>query len=93
MASRLSQAPPPAVVVIPEPPVLGGGGGAGEDGPETSMPYFSQSGVLCESRHEGFEDGTQIQSGPSDEGLVSKWRLKDRVCKYHHFLKLLTDLS
>ncbi|KAF3327412.1 regulatory-associated protein of TOR 2-like isoform X1 [Carex littledalei] len=79
MASRLSQAPPPAVVAMPEPPVLGGGGGAGEDGPETSMPYFPQSGVLCESRHEGFEDGTQIQSGPSDEGLVSKWRLKDRM--------------
>jgi regulatory associated protein of mTOR len=81
MASRLSQPPPPAVVPVPEAPVLGGGAGAGEDGPETSMPYLPQSVVLCESRHEGFEDGTQMQSGPSDEGLVSKWRLKDRVCK------------
>lgn len=86
MASRLSQPPPPAVVAVPEPPVLGG---AGEDGPETSMPYLPQSVVLCESRHEGFEDGTQIQSGPSDEGLVSKWRLKDRVRESHRSSSLI----
>ncbi|KAJ1688768.1 hypothetical protein LUZ63_012923 [Rhynchospora breviuscula] len=75
MASRLSQPPPPAVVAVPEPSVSG----AGEDGPETSMPYLPQSVVLCESRHDGFEEGTQIHAVLTQEGLVSKWRLKDRM--------------
>jgi hypothetical protein len=93
MASRFSQLPPPAAVAVTEPPVLGGGGVAGEDGPETSMPYLPQSVVLCESRHGGFEDGAQMQSGPSDEGLVSKWRLKDRVSKSHgSFLPFLNTM-
>lgn len=43
----------------------------------TSMAYFPQNIVLCELRHEAFE--ACAPSGPSDSGLVSKWRPKDRV--------------
>lgn len=43
----------------------------------TSMAYLPQTVVLCELRHEAFEG--RIPSGPSDSGLVSKWRPKDRV--------------
>ncbi|KAJ3680905.1 hypothetical protein LUZ60_015394 [Juncus effusus] len=77
MASRLSQSPSPAVVTVAEPPaaVIA----AGEDELETSMAYLPHTVVICESRHEGFEDGNQIQSGPSDGGFVSKWRPKDRM--------------
>ncbi|PHT24879.1 hypothetical protein CQW23_35459 [Capsicum baccatum] len=42
----------------------------------TSMAYFPQTIVLCELRHDGFEDC--VPSGPSDTGLVSKWRPRDR---------------
>lgn len=44
----------------------------------TSLAYLPQNVVLCELRHETFEASTP--SGPSDSGLVSKWRPKDRVC-------------
>ncbi|KAM7463906.1 hypothetical protein LguiA_032027 [Lonicera macranthoides] len=43
----------------------------------TSMAYLPQTVVLCELRHEAFE--ACIPSGPSDSGLVSKWRPKDRM--------------
>lgn len=43
----------------------------------TSMAYLPQTVVLCELRHEAFE--ACMPSGPSDSGLVSKWRPKDRV--------------
>lgn len=43
----------------------------------TSMAYFPQNIVLCELRHEAFE--ACAPSGPSDSGLVSKWRPKDRM--------------
>lgn len=43
----------------------------------TSMAYLPQTVVLCELRHDGFEDC--MPAGPSDSGLVSKWRPKDRV--------------
>ncbi|KAK6943403.1 Raptor, N-terminal CASPase-like domain [Dillenia turbinata] len=43
----------------------------------TSMAYLPQTQVLCELRHDAFEASTQ--SGPSDSGLVSKWRPKDRM--------------
>ncbi|PHT38257.1 Regulatory-associated protein of TOR 1 [Capsicum baccatum] len=43
----------------------------------TSMAYFPQTIVLCELRHDGFEDC--VPSGPSDTGLVSKWRPRDRM--------------
>lgn len=43
----------------------------------TSMAYLPQTVVLCELRHDGFEDC--MPSGPSDSGLVSKWRPRDRV--------------
>ncbi|XP_072974981.1 regulatory-associated protein of TOR 1 [Typha angustifolia] len=43
----------------------------------TSLAYLPQTVVLCEFRHEGFEDC--VASGPSDSGLVSKWRPKDRM--------------
>ncbi|XP_022893501.1 regulatory-associated protein of TOR 1 [Olea europaea var. sylvestris] len=43
----------------------------------TSMAYLPQNVVLCELRHEGFEEC--VPSGPSDSGLVSKWRPKDRM--------------
>lgn len=43
----------------------------------TSMAYLPQTVVLCELRHDAFEASTP--TGPSDSGLVSKWRPKDRV--------------
>ncbi|KAK9289676.1 hypothetical protein L1049_007834 [Liquidambar formosana] len=43
----------------------------------TSMAYLPQTMVLCELRHEAFE--ACLPSGPSDSGLVSKWRPKDRM--------------
>lgn len=70
--------------------VVGGGGGVvGGDNnamtTTTSMAYLPQTIVLCELRHDGFEDC--VPSGPSDTGLVSKWRPRDRVsCASFHFL-------
>ncbi|XP_059668112.1 regulatory-associated protein of TOR 1 isoform X2 [Cornus florida] len=43
----------------------------------TSMAYLPQTIVLCDLRHEAFE--ACVPSGPSDSGLVSKWRPKDRM--------------
>lgn len=43
----------------------------------TSMAYLPQTSVLCEIRHEAFE--VSVPTGPSNTGLVSKWRPKDRV--------------
>ncbi|KAJ6818131.1 regulatory-associated protein of TOR 2 isoform X1 [Iris pallida] len=42
-----------------------------------SMAYLPQTVVLCDFRHEGFEEC--VPSGPSESGLVSKWRPKDRM--------------
>lgn len=46
----------------------------------TSMAYLPQTIVLCELRHAAFEASTP--TGPSDSGLVSKWRPKDRVSPF-----------
>lgn len=46
-------------------------------GTTTSMAYLPQTVVLCELRHDSFE--ARMPTGPSDSGLVSKWRPKDRV--------------
>ncbi|KAG5248313.1 regulatory-associated protein of TOR [Salix suchowensis] len=43
----------------------------------TSMAYLPQNVVLCELRHEAFE--ASVPTGPSDSGIVSKWRPKDRM--------------
>ncbi|GLU17889.1 hypothetical protein SLE2022_342370 [Rubroshorea leprosula] len=43
----------------------------------TSMLYLPQTVVLCELRHDAFEGSAP--TGPSDSGLVSKWRPKDRM--------------
>ncbi|XP_011623063.1 regulatory-associated protein of TOR 2 isoform X1 [Amborella trichopoda] len=43
----------------------------------TSMAYLPQPVFLCELRHESFE--ACVPSGPSESGLVSKWRPKDRM--------------
>ncbi|XP_031267533.1 regulatory-associated protein of TOR 1-like [Pistacia vera] len=47
------------------------------NGATTSMAYLPQTIVLCELRHDAFEASTP--TGPSDNGLVSKWRPKDRM--------------
>ncbi|RWW17624.1 hypothetical protein GW17_00018433 [Ensete ventricosum] len=44
---------------------------------DTGMAYLPHTVVLSDFRHEGFEDCAAV--GPSDNGLVSKWRPKDRV--------------
>ena len=46
----------------------------------TTMAYLPQTIVLCELRHAAFEASTP--TGPSDSGLVSKWRHKDRVSPF-----------
>lgn len=43
----------------------------------TSMAYLPQAIILCELRHDAFE--ACVPLGPSDSGLVSKWRPKDRM--------------
>ncbi|KAM2045812.1 hypothetical protein ACFX1T_009964 [Malus domestica] len=43
----------------------------------TSLAYLPQTTVLCELRHDAFE--ACVPTGPSDSGLVSKWRPKDRM--------------
>ncbi|XP_062167404.1 regulatory-associated protein of TOR 1 isoform X1 [Alnus glutinosa] len=43
----------------------------------TSLAYLPQNKVLCEPRHEAFEGCAP--TGPSENGLVSKWRPKDRM--------------
>lgn len=43
----------------------------------TSLAYLTQNKVLGEPRHEAFKGCAP--TGPSDNGLVSKWRPKDRV--------------
>ena len=48
----------------------------------TSKAYLPQTIVLCDLRHEAFEGC--VPSGPSDSGLVSKWRPKDRVSSFSH---------
>ncbi|XP_068634561.1 regulatory-associated protein of TOR 1-like isoform X2 [Aristolochia californica] len=53
------------------------GAGTSGAGTTTSMAYLPQTVVLCELRHEGFE--LCVPSGPSESGLVSKWRPKDRM--------------
>ncbi|KAL5226220.1 hypothetical protein ABZP36_012859 [Zizania latifolia] len=45
-------------------------------GPMSSLP---QVVVLCEQRHEAFDEAAAAAAGPSTSGLVSKWRPKDRV--------------
>ncbi|KAL3536590.1 hypothetical protein ACH5RR_005051 [Cinchona calisaya] len=46
-------------------------------GAVTSMAYLPQTVVLSDLRHDAFEGS--LPSGPSDSGLVSKWRPKDRM--------------
>ncbi|KAL5166737.1 Regulatory-associated protein of TOR 1 [Glycine soja] len=43
----------------------------------TSMAYLPHTVFLCELRHDAFE--AAVPAGPSDSGLVSKWRPKDRM--------------
>ncbi|XP_019058409.1 PREDICTED: regulatory-associated protein of TOR 1-like isoform X3 [Tarenaya hassleriana] len=43
----------------------------------TTMAYLPQTVVLCELRHDAFEASAPL--GPSESGLVSKWRLKERM--------------
>ncbi|TYH98494.1 hypothetical protein ES332_A11G000200v1 [Gossypium tomentosum] len=46
----------------------------------TTMAYLPQTVVLCELRHAAFEASTP--TGPSDSGLASKWRPKDKVLSF-----------
>lgn len=50
----------------------------------TSMAYLPQTIVLCELRHDAFEACVPV--GPSDSGLVSKWRPKDRVSSSFQYM-------
>ncbi|XP_054780131.1 regulatory-associated protein of TOR 1 [Prosopis cineraria] len=52
-------------------------GNAAVSATTTSMAYLPQTVVLCELRHEAFE--ASVPTGPSESGLVSKWRIKDRM--------------
>uniref|UniRef100_A0ACD5Y4G3 Uncharacterized protein n=1 Tax=Avena sativa TaxID=4498 RepID=A0ACD5Y4G3_AVESA len=38
-----------------------------------------QAVVLCEQRHDGFDEAAAAAAGPSTSGPVSKWRPKDRM--------------
>lgn len=50
----------------------------------TSMAYLPQTIVLCDLRHDAFE--VFPPAGPSDSGLLSKWRPKDRVSFFFHHI-------
>ncbi|KAL2509930.1 Regulatory-associated protein of TOR 1 [Forsythia ovata] len=41
------------------------------------MAYLPQTLVLCELRHDGFEES--VPSGPSNSGLIAKWWPRDRM--------------
>ena len=47
----------------------------------TSMAYLPQTVVLCELRHDAFE--ASEPAGPAVNGLVSKWRPKERVRDFY----------
>ncbi|KAK4776485.1 hypothetical protein SAY86_005173 [Trapa natans] len=49
----------------------------GEAHGTTGMVYLPQNVLLCDLRHEAFE--ANLPCNPSDSGLVSKWRPKDRM--------------
>ncbi|CAN1277091.1 Regulatory-associated protein of TOR 1 [Linum perenne] len=57
----------------------------------TSMAYLPQTVVLCELRHEAFE--VSVPTGPSDSGIVSKWRPKDRMKTGYVALVLCLNIS
>ncbi|KAL6998489.1 Regulatory-associated protein of TOR 1 [Sarracenia purpurea var. burkii] len=57
----------------------------------TSLAYLPQTVVLCDLRHESFEEC--VPSGPSDSGLVSKWRPKDRMKTGRVALVLCLNIS
>lgn len=61
-------------------------------GTATSLAYLPQTVVLCELRHDAFEASTP--TGPSNSGLVSKWRQpKDRVFVSFFLLLLCLCIS
>lgn len=43
----------------------------------SDIAYLPQTVVLCDFRHDGFEES--VPSGPSESGPVAKWRPKERV--------------
>ncbi|KAF3776242.1 Regulatory-associated protein of TOR 1 [Nymphaea thermarum] len=53
------------------------GGSCAVVGAATSLAYLPQTVFLCEPRHDLFE--ACVPSGPAENGLVSKWRPKDRM--------------
>ncbi|CAN0846710.1 Regulatory-associated protein of TOR 1 [Linum grandiflorum] len=57
----------------------------------TSMSYLPQTVFLCELRHEAFE--VSVPTGPSDSGIVSKWRPKDRMKTGYVALVLCLNIS
>ncbi|XP_021622522.1 regulatory-associated protein of TOR 1 isoform X1 [Manihot esculenta] len=57
----------------------------------TSMAYLPQTVVLCELRHDAFE--ASEPTVPSDSGLVSKWRPKDRMKTGYVALVLCLNIS
>ncbi|KAM6550470.1 hypothetical protein CsatB_000278 [Cannabis sativa] len=65
--------------------------GNGTNATTTSMAYLPQTVVLCEFRHEAFE--ACIPAGPSDTGLISKWRPKDRMKTGYVALVLCLNIS
>ncbi|KAK9734343.1 hypothetical protein RND81_04G133000 [Saponaria officinalis] len=52
-------------------------GGSVSGNEATSMVYLPQTIVLCELRHEAFE--ISVPTGPAENGLVSKWRPRERL--------------
>ncbi|GAV80856.1 WD40 domain-containing protein [Cephalotus follicularis] len=53
--------------------------------------YLPQTIVFCELRHDGFE--ASVATGPSDTGVVSKWRPKDRMRTQYVALVLCLNIS
>lgn len=49
----------------------------------TTMAYLPQTNFFNELRHDAFE--LELPKGPSDSGLVSKWRPKDKVRSFFEF--------
>ncbi|KAF7825456.1 regulatory-associated protein of TOR 1-like [Senna tora] len=55
----------------------------------TSMAYLPQTVVLCELRHEAFE--ASVPTGPSESGVVSKWRPKERSMHLEMLILVLLE--
>eukprot|EP01018_Ginkgo_biloba_P000291 Gb_09312 [translate_table: standard] len=75
--SRRTQVEDAAEVVVGASSRRESGGSSVSASISTSIVYLPQTVYFCDLRHDAFE--ASAPSGPAESGLVSKWRMKDRM--------------